>query len=83
MLIRMKTTIDLPDALAEEARRVARESGLSLRQVVVSGLRAELDRRAASVEQTPFRFTTVGGRGLRAGVDPARLTDHAYDLPPS
>lgn len=37
----MKTTIDLPDALAAEARAVARAQGASLRELVVAGLRSE------------------------------------------
>lgn len=83
MLTRMKTTIELPDALAAEARRVAREQGVTLREVVERGLRAELDRRTAPPEPVPFRFTTYSGRGLRPNVDPGRLTDYAYDLPPA
>ncbi len=80
----MKTTIELPDALAAEARRVAREQGATLREVIETGLRAELERRtAAPADPPPFRFTTFSGRGLRPGVDGRRITEFAYDLPPA
>jgi hypothetical protein len=36
----MKTTIDIPDALAQEAKSVVREGGTTLRELVVTGLRA-------------------------------------------
>lgn len=77
----MKTTIDLPDALAAEAREVARIQGASLRELVVAGLRTEVERRTAAALRVDFTFVTVDGNGLQSGVDPARLTELAYDLP--
>lgn len=65
----MKTTIELPDALAEEARQLARSSGTTLRELVVSGLRDELVRRR-EVPRADFCFPTVGGRGLAEDVAP-------------
>ena len=81
MVNRMKTTIDLPDALAAEARRLARTQGATLRELVVAGLRAELERRSGDAPRVDFSFVTVSGDGLQPGVDPARLTELAYDLP--
>lgn len=77
----MKTTINLPDHLAYRARELAREQHVSLRELVTEGLRAELERRSAPRATVDFRFTTAGGDGLRADVDPANLTRHAYELP--
>jgi len=77
----MKTTIDLPDALAADARELARAQGVSLRDLVVAGLRAEVDRRSGDAPRVDFAFVTVSGDGLQPGVDPARLTELAYDLP--
>ncbi len=77
----MKTTIDLPDALAAEARDVARRQGASLRDLVIAGLRAEVDRRTSAAPRVDFAFVTCDGEGLQPGVDPARLTELAYDLP--
>lgn len=75
----MKTTIEVPDALAREAKSLAAEQGVTLRELVVSGLRAEIARRTSTVEHRDFVLHTVGGRGLRPDVDPRGLTDLAYD----
>jgi hypothetical protein len=42
----VKTTIDIPDALLERAKRHARKSGRPLRAVVEDGLRRVLDAPA-------------------------------------
>ncbi len=76
----MKTTIELPDALVAEARQLARERHSTLRSLVESGLRAEMDRQLAGTSTRTFRFPTATGTGLQAGVDPQRLSEHAYDL---
>lgn len=78
----MKTTIELPDSLAAAAREVARAQGTTLREVIEAGLRAELDRRSQPAPARPFRFRTVGGHGLQAGIDPRDLREHAYDDAP-
>lgn len=77
----MKTTIEVPDALAAEAKAVARDQGTTLRDLVVQGLRSEVERRRSPAQRVDFVFPTVDGRGLRPDVDPAHLTDLAYDLP--
>ena len=76
----MKTTIELPDSLADEARAFARDSNTTLRDLVVEGLRAELIRRRVPGPHVDFVFPTVDGKGLRADVNPSRLTDMSYDL---
>jgi hypothetical protein len=76
----MKTTIELPDALAQRARDVARRQHTTLRELVVAGLQSELDRRARTA-RVDFVFTTVDGDGLRADVRPEQMTEMAYDLP--
>ena len=43
MLICMRTTINLPDGLAEEAKARARERGRTFTSLVVDGLRRVLD----------------------------------------
>ncbi len=40
----MKTTLDLPDALLDRARQVARSTGRPLRALVEEGLRRVLDQ---------------------------------------
>ncbi|MBA3278072.1 MAG: DUF2191 domain-containing protein [Geodermatophilaceae bacterium] len=75
----MKTTIELPDSLARRAKELARAQGVTLREVIEAGLRAELDRRSAPAPPVDFRFRTVGGSGLREGIELTDLREHAYD----
>lgn len=75
----MKTTIDLPDALAAHAKQAARDAGITLRELIEAGLRAEIDRRTHPRQPVPFRFHTVGGGGLRPGVEPSELRELAYE----
>ena len=77
----MKTTIELPDALAKRAKEVAAGQGTTLRQLVVEGLRREVERRSQA-PKIDFVFPTAGGRGLRVEVDPTRLTELAYEQAP-
>lgn len=62
----MKTTVELSDAVLEEAKRLAHAEGTSLRAVIERALRRELERHTGAV--TPFRLrdASVGGRGLQA-----------------
>jgi len=66
----MKTTLDLPDALLDEARRIAREQDTTLRALVADGLRAVLDARAASgTAREPVAPVFDGALGLQPGID--------------
>lgn len=76
----MKTTIEIPDALAADARRLARDEGSTLRDLVISGLRSEIERRRAR-GRVDFAFPTVAGNGLRADLSPAEIIDMSYGLP--
>jgi hypothetical protein len=78
---RMKTTIELPDALAQQAKNLAREQGVTLRELVVDGLRAEVQRRSTPRTQVDFHFPTFEGAGLQPGVTYADLISYAYDSP--
>lgn len=78
----MKTTIELPDSLARDAKALARKQGVTLRELVVNGLRHEIESRSAPPVPVDFCFPAVTGEGLYPGVDPSQLTSLAYDLPP-
>lgn len=66
----VKTTLDLPDALLDEARRIAREQRTTLRALVADGLRAELDARTASrPAEEPVAPVFAGELGLQPGID--------------
>ncbi|MDQ3034517.1 MAG: type II toxin-antitoxin system VapB family antitoxin [Myxococcota bacterium] len=74
----MKTTIELSDALLEEAKRIAARDSTTLRELVESGLRRVLRERRAKSAFT-LRDARVGGRGLRADVR-GRPWDDIRDL---
>ena len=74
----MKTTIEISDPLLEEARRVATERGLTLREIVETGL-----RQVVQENQEEFKLPdrSVGGNGLRpelAYEDWGRILELAY-----
>jgi hypothetical protein len=75
----MKTTIEVPDALAVEAKALAHRQGVTLRELVVEGLRAEVERRSQPATRVDFHFPTFGGDGLRPGVEWADLVDLSYE----
>ena len=50
----MKTTLDLPDSLLAEAKAIARERHLTLRQLMEEGLRAAMERHRSPA--IPFRL---------------------------
>jgi hypothetical protein len=60
----MKTTIDLPDRLLEEARKEAARRSTTVKALVEAGLRREL---RPSSEEASFRLRDASfrGRGLR------------------
>ncbi|MGL5867095.1 MAG: hypothetical protein ACRCYX_14730 [Dermatophilaceae bacterium] len=75
----MKTTVILPDALAEEAKQLGRQQGTTLRDLIVSGLRSEIDRRR-NAARVDFHFPSVAGRGLVVGLEPADTIAASYGL---
>lgn len=77
----MKTTVEIPDALLEEARRVAAREGTTVRALVEEGLRSVVARRKGA---TTFRLRRASFKGN--GVQPAfagaswdQIRDAAYD----
>ncbi|WP_105566941.1 DUF2191 domain-containing protein [Microbacterium halophytorum] len=77
----MKTTVDLPDALAAEAREIARAQGTTLRELVIDGLHTAVESRKSHGATHPFSFVTVSGHGLVPGVEPSIWTELGYGLP--
>lgn len=61
MLICMRTTINLPDALAEAAKAKAVAEGRTFTSVVEEGLRAVLAVEATTVPITLPAYGTPGG----------------------
>ncbi|HUX13495.1 MAG TPA: DUF2191 domain-containing protein [Spirochaetia bacterium] len=78
----MKTTIDIAPELLEEAKRVAARRGVTLKELVESGLRETLD--ADSITQKTFRYRphTFRGQGLQEGLlegDFRTMIDRSYE----
>ncbi len=65
----MRTTLNIPDELAREAKRRALEEGRTLTDLLVEGLRSRLTGR---VPARPLPVSTAKG-GLLPGVDWAVL----------
>ena len=63
----MKTTVEISDALLEEARRLLAEEKTTLRALIEEGLRRVIEDHA---ERKPFKLrrASFGGQGLRAEV---------------
>jgi len=82
MAARMKTTVDIADALFEEAKAVAEREQTTLRALIEEGLRAVL---AGRTETKPFKLrdmTFKGCQGLSpefADADWSRIREAAYD----
>lgn len=64
----MKTTIDIAPSLLEEAKRVAAEQGVTLRELVESGLRRVLEARREEGRRYVFHTHTFRGNGLQPGL---------------
>ena len=69
MLVCMRTTINLPDALAEAAKRRAADEGRTFTSVVEEGLRAVLE--APPERHSPRELPAYGDPSGRFLVDPA------------
>jgi len=65
----VKTTVNLPAALAQAAKRAAREDGLTFRQFLEAGLRRELAARK-KVDAYRYERHTFRGEGVQPGIDP-------------
>ena len=77
----MKTTVEIPQTLLDEARKLASREGTTLRALVEEGLRRIIaERRHAGAFR--LRQATFKGTGLQvsvAGVPWERIRDLAYE----
>jgi hypothetical protein len=77
----MKTTVEIPDSLAKEAKAVAQREKTTLRALIEAGLRQVVRDR---LRRTKFqlRDARFGGRGLQAEFregDWQRIREAAYE----
>jgi antitoxin component of RelBE/YafQ-DinJ toxin-antitoxin module len=78
----MKTTVEIDDALLEEAKRIARRDGITLRELIEDGLRRSIEER---VTPTNFhlRRASFMGNGLRPEITSReRIRDLIYEGEP-
>ena len=78
----MKTTVELADDLAREAKRYAARHGLALRAVIEEGVRSTLRDENGERAFIVLRDATVDGSGLQAEFRDetwSRLRDAAYE----
>jgi hypothetical protein len=67
----MKTTIDIPTPILEQAKMVATEEGTTLKRLVEEGLRLVIERHGAPVG-FKLRSASYKGEGVQPGVDLGR-----------
>ena len=78
---RMKTTVEIPDSLAEEAKAIAQRENTTLRALIETGLRQVL-RDRQSRRRFELRDASFGGRGLQPEFrdgDWRNIRDAAYE----
>lgn len=80
----MKTTVEIADALAREARQLAARENTTLRELIESGLRAVLRERRERRKRAEFRLrdASFGGKGLQRefrDADGERIRAAAYE----
>ena len=63
----MKTTIEIPDGLLDEARRLATARSTTVRALVVAGLRREIQEQSRR-QRFRLRDVSFGGKGLQPEV---------------
>lgn len=80
MVTHMKTTIDLPDELVAQVKSLAQQEGTTMRELIMDGLRVEIERRANRPSARPdFVFPTFRGGGFAPDVDPTMLRELANE----
>ena len=81
MLVHMRTSLDLPDALFAKAKRLAHARGTTLRELAIEGLETVLERHR---RRAPFRLrdASYGEGGLAEGLDETdwdRIRELSYE----
>jgi Arc/MetJ family transcription regulator len=64
----MKTTIDISDALFQQAKKLARKRNITFRELVESALRRTLVAETRAPERFRLETRTFQGKGLQPGL---------------
>ncbi len=75
----MKTTIEVTDALLAGAKQYAAAHGMTLREVVESGLRSVLEAEASKSRPFRLRPCVFKGKGLAPGLEWREIRDKIYE----
>lgn len=81
MVTHMKTTIEIPDPVLEQARKLAKLQGTSVKKLVEQGLRRIISEQQQA-EHFRLRPASFKGEGLQPelqGASWAHLRELAYD----
>lgn len=72
MVSHMKTTIEIPDAVLRDTRKVMHRDGVTMKHLVESALRHYLAGECASIKREfRLRKATFRGKGLRPEIEDA------------
>jgi hypothetical protein len=81
MLKHMRTSVEIPDALLRRAKKLARERGVTLRQLLLDGLRSVVER-PDSAPTYRMKDCSFGEGGLVEGLswsDVERVDELVYE----
>ncbi len=81
MVSHMKTTVQIPDSLLKEARKLANEENTTLKSLVEEGLRRIISERKRR-GRFKLRKATFRGKGLQPNLEGAtwdRIRDLSYE----
>lgn len=84
MVNHMKTTVNLPDALLDEARDTARRRGTTVTSLIESGLRVAISEQEGQPSPFTLHDASVDGTGLSTEFQDAGwelLRAVSYDMP--
>jgi hypothetical protein len=75
----MKTTIELPEPLFEQAKMAARAQGTTLKALIESGLRMAIHPKAQATQQTAWPDLTFHPQAAQAGhlIEPSQWREAA------
>ena len=65
----MKTTLDIPDPLLDQVRKIAARDGETLRSLVEQGLRKVVAERGAKAKPFKLRDVSVGTPGVQSNYE--------------
>jgi hypothetical protein len=78
----VKTTFDLPSPLLDQAKALAAQRNVTVKELVISGLRKIIEESARPEKPFKLQTASVKGKGLQQGVQQmsaAQLIAFSYE----